>query len=235
MTEEKGFRGRYKGLWLIAFFIILVVAWAGNFPAESNSRRVSRSKDIAEQSAHQFKPSTEVLSDISPIIARKHGPSAKLVHSIIQAESNGDAKAVSPKGAMGLMQLMPETAREYQVSDPFDPEANINGGVRYLKDLLNEFSGNLSLALAAYNAGPAAVRKYQGIPPYPETEAFVKKVQEIYQGGGDLSAASIPVPKNYGLAALDKINGEIRFNGSPRDLAIFLKYMRKEGLEVRNQ
>lgn len=170
-------------------------------------------------------PSVDSFSEVAGNIAREHGLPPKLVQSVIQAESSGNVQAVSRKGAMGLMQLMPETAKEYLVSDPFDPLANIRGGVQYLKNLLREFSGNLSLALAAYNAGPGAVRKYRGIPPYPETQSFVQKVKEGYQSGEDAIQSSAQRGINE-MGPMDRIAGKIYITGSPRDLAAFLKKMR---------
>lgn len=113
--------------------------------------------------------------------SRAHRLSPALVKAIIRAESNGERYAVSPKGAQGMMQLMPFTARELNVSDPFDPVENIEGGVKYLKELLGTFSGNLVHAVAAYNAGPAAVKRYRGIPPYKETRLYVKRVMDYYE------------------------------------------------------
>ena len=104
-----------------------------------------------------------------------------LIKAIIKAESNGERLAVSPKGAKGMMQLMPFTQKRLNVTDPFDPIENIEGGVRYIKELLGTFGGNLENALAAYNAGPAAVKKYGGIPPYDETRLYVKRVMNYYQ------------------------------------------------------
>ena len=112
--------------------------------------------------------------------ALKYNVPADLVHSIIQAESNYDSRAVSSKGAVGLMQLMPETAAQYGVKDRFDPEDNIMGGVRYLKDLCKLFKNNTKMVLAAYNAGQEALKKYNGIPPYAETIEYIKRVMESY-------------------------------------------------------
>jgi hypothetical protein len=102
------------------------------------------------------------------------------------AESGFDPRAVSPKGALGLMQLMPGTARELGVSDPFDPAQSVRGGARYLRRLLDRFGGRLDLALAAYNAGPGAVEEHGGVPPYRETREYVRKVIRIFKklGGG---------------------------------------------------
>ena len=118
-------------------------------------------------------------SDIIETVAAQHGVSAKLVKAVIQAESAYQERARSPKGAMGLMQLMPETARQFAVADPYEPRSNIEGGTRYLKSLLDRFE--LPLALAAYNAGEAAVRRYRGIPPYRETQDYVSRVLKYFR------------------------------------------------------
>ncbi len=114
-------------------------------------------------------------------VARAHNVSPALVKAIIKAESNGNRLAVSRKGAKGMMQLMPFTSRRLKVLDPFDPIQNIDGGVKYIKELVIEFQGNLVHAVAAYNAGPAAVRKYGGIPPYQETRQYVRRVMDYYR------------------------------------------------------
>lgn len=117
----------------------------------------------------------EIVADIS----KEFSIDSHLVKAIIRAESNCDPAAVSRKGAQGLMQLMPGTAKELNVAKPLDPRENIIGGVKYIKGLLASY-GDLRLALAAYNAGPGTVRKYQGIPPYRETITYVKKVIRYY-------------------------------------------------------
>ena len=109
-----------------------------------------------------------------------HGLDPALVKAIIEVESGGRTNARSSKGAVGLMQLMPETARELGVADRKDARQNIRGGTEYLKKLLERFKGNVILALAAYNAGPSAVEKYQGLPPYLETVRYVRKVLEAW-------------------------------------------------------
>ena len=109
-----------------------------------------------------------------------HGVDPLLVKAVIKVESNFDHDAVSPKGARGLMQLMPDTAKHMSVKDPNDPWENINGGAKYLAWLLKIFKGDLRLTLAAYNAGPKTVRRCDGVPPYPETKRFIRQVMRNY-------------------------------------------------------
>ncbi len=112
--------------------------------------------------------------------AQKYKVPADLVHSIIKAESAYDCRAVSPKGAAGLMQLMPDTATQYGVRDRFDPEDNIMGGVKYLKDLCKLFDNDTKFVLAAYNAGQNAISKFGGVPPYAETREYIRRVMADY-------------------------------------------------------
>ena len=114
------------------------------------------------------------------VASEKHGIAFPLLKALIKIESDFNPWAVSPAGAKGLMQIMPENIKILQIKDPFDPWENIMGGSRYLKELLRRFDGELSLALAAYNAGPNVVERYQNIPPFQETEDFVKKVMEHF-------------------------------------------------------
>ncbi len=117
-------------------------------------------------------------ADIIATMSQAHGVDPMLVRALIQVESGYRPRARSPKGAMGLMQLMPATAREYKVRNPFDPKANIEGGIRHLKSLIDRF-GVVENALAAYNAGEGAVRKFKGIPPYRETRNYVSRILSL--------------------------------------------------------
>jgi soluble lytic murein transglycosylase-like protein len=128
------------------------------------------------------------FSPLVAAVAREHKLSAALLHAVITVESGYNPKARSSKGASGLMQLMPETARRYSVRDIWDPRQNLDGGARYLRDLLGMFNNDLSLALAAYNAGEGAVRHYGNrIPPYAETRNYVPRVLQHYQLYADAS------------------------------------------------
>ncbi|MGQ0733020.1 MAG: lytic transglycosylase domain-containing protein [Acidobacteriota bacterium] len=124
-------------------------------------------------------PAVERYNDLIQHHARAFGVSPDLVRAVIQAESAFNPLAVSPKGAMGLMQLMPATAQELGVRDPFHPPENIRGGVTYLARLLTRYNQNVELALAAYNAGPASVERYGTVPPYRETQAYVRKITQV--------------------------------------------------------
>ncbi|MFC2168701.1 lytic transglycosylase domain-containing protein [Acidobacteriota bacterium] len=116
-------------------------------------------------------------------MAQKYNVDPELIHSIIRAESNYDSRAVSPKGAVGLMQLMPDTAKEYGVIDRYDPEDNIEGGVKLLKDLIRTYDQKDDLVLAAYNAGSEAVKKHKGVPPFPETVQYIQRVKSYLNQG----------------------------------------------------
>ena len=130
--------------------------------------------------------------------AARQAVPAELLHSVIKVESNYNPNALSPKGAQGLMQLIPETAKRFGVSNAFDPVENIEGGAKYLKYLLDLYKGDYQRALAAYNAGEGAVAKYDGIPPYPETKNYVAQVKKRFD---QATKASAPAPKPEPIAA----------------------------------
>ena len=144
-----------------------------NEPSAARTRRFSASLVM---------PPEAQLSDIIDQHAYAADLDPKLVRAVIQVESGYNARALSNKGAIGLMQLMPQTARDLGVSDPYDPSDNIHGGTTYLRQLLTQFEERIELAVAAYNAGPNAVKKYGGVPPYDETVDYVQRVIALYEG-----------------------------------------------------
>jgi hypothetical protein len=140
-------------------------------PGEAADPGESLATDVS--SILESTPFGEIIVQVSEL----HGVDPMLVRAVIQVESNYRPRAVSPKGAMGLMQLMPATARQYQVRNPYDPRANIEAGIKHLKGLIDKMG--VELALAAYNAGEGAVRRFNGVPPYRETRNYVSKILSL--------------------------------------------------------
>lgn len=144
-----------------------------NAPTSSQYRLYIKERPEPDAATRQFDPLIEEASN-------RFGLSFSLLKAMIKVESNFNSKAVSRKGALGLMQVMPENLKAFQISDPFNPKQNIIGGARYFRSLIDRFDGKLPLALAAYNAGPTKVDRYRDIPPIKETEDYVKKVMKYF-------------------------------------------------------
>jgi len=148
--------------------------------------RESNQSANAKIVAANFRGTAATAVDIDSAIAQaaaRHNVDPNLVRAVVKVESNFNPNAVSRKGAMGLMQLMPSTARQLNVKNPFDPEQNVDAGVRHLKQLLESYGGNVKLTLAAYNAGAGAVARSSGVPRYAETQNYVRRITNLYYGG----------------------------------------------------
>ena len=152
---------------------------------------MDKSSNYSYRRTHISYSKNNKYKDIILDIAQKYGVDPVLIHSIISVESDYNTFSISPKGARGLMQLMPETARDYGVKDLYDPKENIEGGVKFLKDLKQKYKGREDLVLAAYNAGPETINKYKGVPPYPETINFIRKVKNVYYGRSRRTSTTI--------------------------------------------
>jgi len=199
MTKSGKTRARRAlGLAILVIAPAAVVAWAGAAHAQAvlyryvDERGVVHFTDTPSDERYAKvsirKPMGPAIRDFSPAdfegvierTARMHGLPPALVKAVIRAESNFDPEARSNKGAMGLMQLMPQTARAMGVDDPWHAEENVRGGTRYLRSMVNRY-GDVRLALAAYNAGPQAVDRYGDVPPFHETQEYVRRVLAYYQ------------------------------------------------------
>src|SRR5690348_14804792 len=154
---------------------------SGEIPPQSRNYKTlpTRAGIVAKQQVEPTLGSQAVESAIQDA-AQRHNVDPNLVRAVIQVESNFNPHAVSNKGALGLMQLMPKTAKSLKVSNAFDPQQNVDAGVRHLKTLLNNYNGDIELSLAAYNAGETAVQHHKGVPPYAETRDYVKKITSLY-------------------------------------------------------
>lgn len=182
---------RLKGLTLILVLLCAASAESGNilFKFDTGGKKVyynipSRwtSRGSGDPLGIYYSDRVQDYLDMIREISSRHGVDPELVKAVIQVESNYNHRAVSPKGAKGLMQLMPATATRYGVESIFDPSQNIEGGVRYLKDLTSLFNSDLRLTLAAYNAGETRVQKINDVPNFVETQNYVRKVLALYNG-----------------------------------------------------
>lgn len=198
-------RTRFATLWVARYVVLVTVislmcasgAWGGamyicreksgamnftNAPTGSNCREYSLSRSGGFQSTTTggVVDATSYDQDIRSI-GRRYQVDPSLIKAVIRAESDFDPRAVSRRGALGLMQLMPDTARELNVANPFNARENIDGGTRYLRQMLDSFNGNLTLSLAAYNAGPGLVSRTGGVPNIPETQQYITKVMKQFK------------------------------------------------------
>jgi soluble lytic murein transglycosylase-like protein len=173
--------------WLVlALSTALVAAGDVRIVVRASGRKVILNESSVQRS-RRLSAKLAALPDagLEPMIARHSDAQnldPKLVRALIQAESGYNARAVSNKGAIGLMQLMPDTASELKVRNPYDPDQNIRGGTLYLRQMIDHFAGKVELAIAAYNAGPGAVEKHGGIPPFAETRDYVRRVLALWRG-----------------------------------------------------
>jgi hypothetical protein len=181
---------------------------ATNLPDRDGFQLVYRSKGpVTHSPEFRASPSNNRLYDVFILEASAfHGVDQALVRAVIQVESEFDARAVSRAGARGLMQIMPQTAERFGVADAFDPRQNIFGGVKYLRKLLNLFNGDVSLAVAGYNAGEHAVQRHNGIPPYKETQGYVRKILALLgrSSPGDGAVVAPSATSGPSVRALEK-------------------------------
>ncbi len=159
-------------------------------------RTASRTTEPAHSSS--MANTTDSYTEIINSACNRHGVDPALVQAVVKVESGFNPYALSSKGAMGLMQLMPQTAVDLQVRNVFSPDENVDGGVKYLRYLLDRYEGNLSLALAAYNSGETAVQKWGTVPPYRETQDYVQKILKIYGGTGSSTSPRYTIYIGYG-------------------------------------
>ena len=148
-----------------------------NTPTSSKYKVYMPEKTVYRKTLYNIRSYDDVISEA----AERNGISSSLLKAVIHVESYFNPRAVSKKGALGLMQIMPENLESLNINDPFDPWENIMGGAYYFRTMLERFSGQVDLALAAYNAGPTVVEKYNDIPPYPETQRYVRKVMKAFR------------------------------------------------------
>jgi len=181
--------------------------------ARSAAAEVSSSQEVS--SFVRGKPFTQAEIDAAiDQAAARHNVDPSLVRAVIKVESNFNPNAVSRTGAMGLMQLMPQTARSLNVVNPFDPQQNVDAGVRHLKRLMESYGGDVKLSLAAYNAGAGAVARSAGIPHFRETRNYVKRITQLYYGGGDASYRILGSPMRQPVRVTRDDRGVLNFSNT---------------------
>jgi soluble lytic murein transglycosylase-like protein len=194
------------------FVALLVILTSASLWAESVG-------SSADKTGPKVSTKTDLRTNYISLInewAPQYNLDANLVEAVVAVESNYDPFAVSKKGAQGLMQLIPATAKRFGVRDSFDPAENIRGGIRYLNFLMSYFQGNLEHVLAAYNAGERTVVRYHGVPPYPETQKYIRKVTSLYHALNS-KAAPAPVQWQRGKFRLKRVtlpNGSVLFTNT---------------------
>jgi soluble lytic murein transglycosylase-like protein len=201
-----------RSIFIVSFLLLSCLATQAKIVQyQSNNGRTyfTNVNPVSPQRNHSRTPLPAMTAPAQTVrliqqLARRYNIESRLIQAIIRVESNFNPDAVSSAGALGLMQLMPATAERFGVQDPFNPQANIEGGIRFLKHLLRQFPGDLQRVLAAYNAGEHAVRRYNGIPPYPETQRYVERVMTFYG-----------VPSRKKIYRFRKANGSILFTNMP--------------------
>ncbi len=188
-------------------------------PRNRKAERIMRTDPVEVRKSSASPSKSKDFDGIVADKANKYEIDPSLLRAVIKTESNGNPYAVSRKGAMGLMQLMPSTANDLAVRNPFDPEENIEGGTKYLKYLIEKFGGDLTLALAAYNAGPKLVEKRGTVPEISETKQYVRKVLSLYSGKTyhtlPLSNHEL-IPRPEQIYKITTQDGSILFTNSPQ-------------------
>lgn len=192
---------------------------ARNAAAEVHTFVVSRPKGASTSTnpnysalSRGYRVSSAEIDKVIEEAASKHNVDANLVRALIKQESNFNPSAVSNKGAMGLMQLMPGTARQLGVTDPFDPQQNVDAGVRHLRGLLDNYNGDVRLGLAAYNAGEGAVNRHKGVPPYRETQDYVNRITA--NAGSSVSGPRAPGASYAPVKTYRDNNGVVRMTNT---------------------
>ena len=181
--------------------------------ARSAAAEVNKTEQVS--SFVRGKPFTQQEIDATiDLAASRHTVDPSLVRAVIKVESNFNPNAVSRKGAMGLMQLMPQTARQLKVVNPFDPEQNVDAGVRHLKQLMESYGGDVKLSLAAYNAGAGAVSRSAGVPRFSETRNYVKRITELYYGGSTSGYRILSSPVHQPVRVLRDERGILHFSNT---------------------